>query len=99
MITSAAPAAATLSPLYTVPTGKTFTGRIVCTCTGADTTVRVSVAPGGAADEPKQYVLYDSELLAGGSIATAPLDLDAGDVVRVRSVSGAVNFHLTGILT
>lgn len=92
------PAATTLSDLYTVPVGKRLTGRVVCTPTDLDTTVRVSVALAGAADALSQYTLRDTPVVEGLPISTAPLSLPAGAVIRVWSADGAVNFHLTGLL-
>lgn len=93
------PTAGALTDLYTVPVGKSMTLRVIITNTGGDTTVRLSVANGGAADALTQYLMRDEALLANKSISTAPMRLEAGDVVRASSVSGAVNFHVTGIQT
>lgn len=92
------PASTVLSVLYTVPALKMLTSRIIVANRGSTTAVRVAVAKNGAADEQKQYVMYDQVLQANQAISTAPIVLAAGDLIRVSSASGDVNFHCTGLL-
>lgn len=93
------PGAASLQALYTVPTAKKATARVTVTNLGAvGTTFRVSVAPGGAADNTTQYIAYDEAIDANKAVVSAPVTLAAGDIVRVRSASGNVAFGLTGIV-
>lgn len=93
----ASPSAGDLATIYTVPTGAHATVRVVaCNRSGA-CTIRVSVAPQGAADALTQYVLYDFSLGSNASNATAPVTVGAGDEVRCRSSSGTVSFTVTGI--
>jgi hypothetical protein len=94
---SVAPPAATVTPIYTIPAGRRSTGRVIITNRGAPTTIRLAIAPAGAADAPVQYMIWDEELGAPESIATAPITLNAGDVIRGYSASGQVNFHYDGI--
>jgi hypothetical protein len=95
---SVLPGATTLTDLYTVPAVKRATLRVVGTNRGAATLIRISVAPGGAADTASQYLIYNLSLEANDAVATAPLMLAAGDVVRVYSSSGNVAFHCTGLI-
>ena len=87
-----------LTPIYTVPAGKRVTVRIICTNRSSTTIIRVTVAPGGATDRTAHSILHNSPLVENGAIATAPVMLRAGDVLRVLSYSGEVNFHVTGLL-
>lgn len=93
------PGATTLTDAYAVPAAKHATIRIVA-CNldaGSDTTIRVSIAVRGVADDPSQYVVDDLTLEAGNSKVTAPVTVGATDVVRVYSASGNVSFTVTGI--
>jgi hypothetical protein len=50
------------------------------------------------ADQPLHAILQDTPLTSGVSISTAPIMVSATDIIRVLSLSGDVNFHLTGLL-
>jgi hypothetical protein len=95
----AAPAAGVLTDLYTAPSRAVVSSVTVCNRSGVnDTLFRLSVASGGAADSPEQYVYYDLPLLAADTfIATVGITLAAGDVVRCQSASGEVSFNLFGV--
>lgn len=95
---SLCPNAGATAPLYTVPESKRFTGRVIITNKGTDTTIRIQVSPNGASLNANHTVMSDEILETKRSIATAPLMLPSGAVVRVLSVSGEVNFHITGLL-
>lgn len=91
------PAAATLTNLYAVPAG--FTAVVstinVCNQSSAEDRFRISIAVGGAADDLKQYEMYDVTIDGNDSIPiTCGWTLSAGDVVRVRSLNGACSFNL-----
>ena len=92
------PAAATLLPLYTVPTGKSAVISTITVCNqGTATTFRLAVAPGGAADATAQYICRDVPLAANEPYpVTIGITLAAGDIVRVSSVSGNVSFGAYG---
>jgi len=92
------PTATSLVAIYTVPASSRATLRIIATNRGATSAVRVAVAVGGAADSPEQYVLYDLVLEANDAVSTAPIMCSAGDIIRVSSASGNVNFHCTGLI-
>lgn len=91
------PAAATLSDLYTVPAATTAVVSTINVCNQSATvdTVRISVAVGGAADDPKQYELYDVPVDGNNALPiTCGWTLAATDVVRVRSANGTCSFNL-----
>jgi len=96
-----APAAVTLTTLYTVPalTSSIVSSIVICNraVTGASPTFRLSIAIGGAADAVEQY-LYREVGLANSSTFTAVLGLTlaAGDVVRVQTSSANFSFNLFG---
>lgn len=92
------PTATSLVAIYTVPALKRATLRIIATNRGVTTAIRVSVAVGGAADAAQQYILYDQVLQSNDAVSTAPIMCSAGDVIRVSSASGDVNFHCTGLI-
>lgn len=93
------PGAGILEDIYTAP-ARVEIGLMIHGCnTGMGTAkVRVSIAIGGAVDDPKQYINYDTEVMPGGVIdAAAPLN--PGDVVRVYSDTGSVSFTAMGTET
>lgn len=93
-----APSATTLSALYTVPALKRATLRVIVAETGgAADTFRLSVGVGGAGDAVSQYLVYDYEIDAYGTLSSSPIAVSAGDVVRVRSTNGTLSFTATGI--
>lgn len=96
----AAPAAASLSTLYTVPalTSATASSITICNQNTAKIKFRVSVAIGGAADSSPQYIFYDVEILGNATfVATLGITLAATDVVRVYADTVAVSFNLFGV--
>jgi len=94
-----APAATTLSTLYTVPSA---TSTVTSTLTIANTsvapiTVRVAVRPTGTAIDIKHYILYDGNINANDTLfLTLGLSLATTDVVSVYSSSGTASFSLFG---
>ena len=97
----AAPGATILTNLYTVPasTSTYVTSIIICNQNSATTVkFRVSVAPGGAVDNAKQYLYYDLPLDNNDTfIATIGITLATTDVIRVQSDTTNVSFNLLGI--
>ena len=92
--------AASLTDLYTVPGATTVTVSTLAICnrTSSTRTIRVSVAVGGATDDPKQYIMYEYRVLRNDSVfATIGLTLGAGDVVRVYADAANVSFSLYGV--
>lgn len=93
------PAASTLTTLYTVPaaTSTVVSSLTCCNPSGSSTTVRVSIAVAGAADDPKQYLYYDVPVLGHDTLtATLGLTLATTDLVRVLAANGLVAFNLFG---
>ena len=94
------PAATTLTDLYTVPgaTEAIISTLVVCNQNAAKVAFRVSIAPAGAADDPKHYIYFNTELLKQDSVfATIGITLAATDVVRVYSDTANVSFSLFGV--
>lgn len=92
------PPAATLTGVYTVPTAKNATLRVIATNTGASATkFRVSLAKSGEADSLKQYIAYDVSLAEFDTGSTITVMADASDVIRCYSLNGAVAFTVTGL--
>lgn len=94
------PAAATTSDLYTVPasTRTLISSVIVANDDSAATTIRIMLAPLGAADATVHRVVADAPINANTTVGfTLGVTLKATDKVRVRSASGNVNFHMVGV--
>lgn len=94
----AAPAAAALTTLYTVP----FNTETVCQVVVANrakysTMFRIAVAPDGAADTEAQYIAYDQPIGGSNTFVTLKLTLNSTDVVRVYATNGVLSFNLMGI--
>jgi hypothetical protein len=95
----AAPAATVLTSLYTVPaaTQTAVSSIVVCNQNAATIHFRISIAVGGAADSPQQYLYFDSMLLANSSfVATIGVSLAATDVIRVQTDTANVSFSAFG---
>lgn len=93
------PAATTLTTLYTVPGATTtaVSSIVVCNQAGTDGSFRISVQVGGAADNVKQYLYYDTLVEANDTfIATIGITLTATDVVKCYSSSGSISFNVFG---
>lgn len=92
------PAATTLTTLYTVPAAKHAVGSFVITNTsGAGVTVRISHAIAGAADDRKQYMLYDYALAAATTVSTPRITAAATDVLRVYASAVNIAFIFNGV--
>lgn len=94
------PPAATLQALYTVPaaTQAVVSTIVVCEQAGANTTYSISVAIGGAADVPLQYIAFNAPLQPNETKGfTLGVTLGIADVIRVKSVSGQVSFSAFGV--
>jgi hypothetical protein len=92
-----APAANTLTALYTVPRSAIISTVRVCNRNAVADTVRISVAIAGAADATAQYVI--DEVLPGlSSIGiTEGWALNATDVIRCFSLNGTTSFNVFGV--
>ena len=92
------PGAATLTDIYTVPASTNFTGRVMAANQSAvATTIRISIAPAGAADTASQYIAYDLPIVANDVYESPTFAVTATDVVRVYNTLATVSFNLTGL--
>ncbi len=94
-----APAALTLTPLYTVPvaTHTVVSTLIVCNRSASPTLYRLAVAIAGAADSVEQYIAYD--LTLGGRAVQAYTiggTLPTATVIRVYVNDATVSFNVFG---
>jgi len=94
-----APAATTLTTLYTVPANvaTVCSSLIVCNRGGGSATFRVAIRQAGAAVSNEQYVYYDVPITGNNTfIATIGLSLATTDVVSVYSSSSNLSFSIFG---
>lgn len=97
MLAQGAPSAATLTAIYTVPTAKHATVRVlVCNRSTADT-FRIAVSPAGAAIADAHYIAYGQPIEANDAASSVAFTVNAADVVRVYSTNGTCSFAATGI--
>ena len=88
-------AADLLTDVYTCPPSRTARISVVfANRTAVATTIRLAVAPDGAADAVGHYLLYDSELPANGSIFVDEISIQASDVVRARAADSGVSVNV-----
>lgn len=95
-----APAATTLTDLYTVPalTQTVASSVVVCNRGGTSTTFRISLAPAGAADAVSQYTYYDVVIPKNDTfVATIGITLATTDKVRVYAGNANLTFTLLGV--
>ena len=95
-----APAATTLSDLYTVPAGTSasISSIIICNTGTTTTTFRISVAVAGDTDSIKQYIFYDQSLDGNSTfIATIGVTVTATDTIRVYAGNANLSFNVFGI--
>ena len=93
------PAATTESTLYTVPSATTAVCSTLSVCNRATAaaTFRVRIKINNAADDDKQFVIYDAPIAAKDTLLlTFGATLGAGDVVRVYSSNADSAFQLFG---
>ena len=95
-----APAATTLTDLYTVPacTSASISSIIVCNRGSTTTTFRISVAVAGVTDSNKQYIFYDQSLDGNSTFtATIGVTITATDKIRVYAGNSNLSFNVFGI--
>ena len=99
------PSGATLTDLYTVPSGSgakavgTVCSTVaVCNQSAAvSAKFRIAIAVAGAGDDVKQYIYYDEKVFAGKTfMATVGVTMGQTDVLRVQSDTGTVSFTAFG---
>jgi hypothetical protein len=94
-----APAATTLTTLYTVPSAtETVVSTIaVCNRSGSAGTYRIAVRPAGASISNEHYVVFGATVAASDSILlTLGLTLSATDVLSVFASSADMSFSAFG---
>lgn len=93
-----APAATTLTTLYTVPGSNSAVASTLVICNqGVSTTVRVAVRPAGAGITSSQYILYETAVNGNDSLfLTIGIALAQTDVVSVYAGTSTVSFSLYG---
>lgn len=91
-------AATTLTDTYEVPpaTQAAIAAVVFCNRNGAARTIRLSVAKGGAADDPKQYLSYGKTIDPNDSLQFGPFSLGAGDVIRAWASAIDVSVNVFG---
>lgn len=100
VIAQLAPAATTLSTLYTVPaaTSAVASTLTVCNRGATDGSYRIAVRPAGAAIDNKHYVAYDATLPAKATDSlTIGMTLATTDVISVYASSADFSFNLFGV--
>ena len=93
-----APAAASLTGLYTVPaaTEAVVSAIVVCNRGTNGAAFRVAVAPAGEADNPKHYNYFDCPIAPGETFGCLPVTLSATDVIRVQADTANLSFTAYG---
>ena len=92
-----APAAATLTTLFTASTDTVCSSIVVCNRSATATQFRVAVRPSGAAISNEHYVYYDLTIPGNDTfIATIGITLEATDVVSVYNTLATLSFNLYG---
>ena len=94
-----APAAATLTTVYTVPSS---TSTVVSTITATNRSssqdqIRIAVRPAGASIANEHYISFDEPI--GGNVVcgyTLGISLATTDVISVYSTNGTVSFNIFG---
>ena len=94
------PSANTLTIIYTCGSALGATASSITICNQSSTVTayfNISIAVGGAADNPLQYVYYQLAIDPLDTfIATVGFTFGQGDVVRVFASTGNVSFGLYG---
>lgn len=95
------PSAGVLTDFYVCPTATSaaISSIVVCNQNAAtEIAFRISIAIGGSADTPAQYMYFDVPLIANDTfIATVGMTLAATDIIRVRTNNTVVSFQLFGV--
>ena len=94
-----APAATTLTALYTVPaaTEAVVSTVVVCNRSASNRTFRLAVRPNGASIANQHYIAYDVTVGASDSTTlTLGITMDAGDVLDVYGSTTDLSFTAFG---
>lgn len=86
-----------LTSLYVAPPSTMTTATIIiCNQGSFADTYRVAVAPAGAANEAKHYIVFDKVILANSSDTINNIHLISGDVLRVYGSVSEISFTAVG---
>ena len=97
LLAQANPPAATLTPVFTATAPTTIAELWLTNRDSAAHSVRLSLAPGGVADDPSQYLYYSLPLPPNGSLIQAMnLPLSSGDVLRAWVDAQQVSISVFG---
>lgn len=94
-----APAATTLTTLYTVPsaTDTVVSTIAICNQAGTSATYRIAIRPAGASIANEHYIVYGATVAASDSVLlTLGITLDATDVISVYASSSTMSFSAFG---
>lgn len=100
VLAQSAPAATTLTDVYTVPslTSATVSTITVCNRSATATTFRLSVAVAGAVDAVQQYIYYDQTIDGNSTFGiTIGMTLGAADKIRVYVGSATISVNVFGV--
>jgi hypothetical protein len=101
LLAQSAPAATTLTTLYTVP-GCTCTSihtLIICNRSAVATTFRIACAPKGAADAVAHYLYYDYAIAGNATVLLNELGLKLTDSDELRIYAGAATLSFSAFGT
>jgi len=95
----AAPAAATDTTLYTVPSATQAIVSTLAVCNrGVSTTYRIAVRPAGVTLASQHYIAFDSVVEAGTPVyLTLGVSLAATDVITVQGGTANLSFSVFGV--
>lgn len=93
----AAPAADTVTTLYTAPSSAVISTITVCNRGALATSFNIAVQPAAAALSPKHYVAYNVFLEANNTFTfTIGITLSATDLISVYGASADLSFNAFG---
>jgi hypothetical protein len=93
------PAATTDTTVYTVPAASSAVVSTIAVCnqTSTPATYRISVVPSGQSLAAKNYIVYDSGIIANSTTTyTIGVGLATGDTIHVYSSSTTLSFSVFG---
>ena len=103
LLGQSAPAAATLTVLYTTPAcaRTTIDTLTICNRAAVATTFRISVAPKGVADAVAHYLYYDTAIAGNTTVNLTELNLrlTETDELRVYATAATLSFSAFGTET
>lgn len=94
-----APAATTLTTLYTVPasTDTVVSTLAICNQAATSATYRIAVRPAGAAVAAQHYIVYGATVAANDTtLLTLGITLDTTDVISVYASTANLSFSAFG---